>query len=349
MNTSSSDTLTIRDYPLALWLVGIGVAASGVWGSLLKDGLVPGILIALGGALMVLLPTILTVTADRQRAILTVRHRSLIRSSVKEYPFRDITGVEVDRQMSQSSASYRMVLVLASGARAPLRSYYSGGYRNKENKARQLREFLGVARLEGRPATAAQAMRQILNPIFQPSSEDTTEGITWRLETANSGAGQLSRWMTSAFTLPGQFLCLMQKPKGSKGLPGGGGGLGGAFSHMLYQQVLTMYGFEPEDFPGLDAARAVESLDPRLESDFASITSDQAGAQQLLNPWAVMPLAQWVERYPLKTIQVAGQGGQLVVLFSPRGTFLTCVNAGPEQVEALTRLGVDLVRAQGAV
>jgi hypothetical protein len=42
MNAPSSDTLTIRDYPLALWLVGIGFAAGGVWGATLKDGLVVG-------------------------------------------------------------------------------------------------------------------------------------------------------------------------------------------------------------------------------------------------------------------------------------------------------------------
>lgn len=348
MNSSTSDTLVIRDYPLALWLVGIGFAAGGIWGATLKDGLVPGILIALGGALMALLPTVLTITADRQRSMVTVRHQSLIRSSVKEYPFGDITGVQVDSSVSvdggQRSSTYRLALVLASGARVPLRSYYSSGYGNKENKARQLREFLGVAGVADRPAFP------LAQPAFQPGQAGAIDGVAWHVETAGIGAMTVNRWVSSDFKVPGQFLCLLQKPKGSKSLAAGGG-LGGALSHMLYQQILTLYGFGPEALPGLNAARPVEALDPRLESDFASITSDPAGAQPLLNPWAVMPLAQWVETYPLKTVQVSGggQAGQLMVLFSPQGVYVACLNAAQDQVEALTRLGVDLVRAQGAV
>jgi hypothetical protein len=41
---------------------------------------------------------------------------------------------------------------------------------------------------------------------------------------------------------------------------------------------------------------------------------------------------------------------QLVVLFSPQGVVAACLAAAsPEHIDALTQLGVELVRAQGVV
>ena len=133
----------------------------------------------------------------------------------------------------------------------------------------------------------------------------------------------------------------------ARGLPGG---LAGRVSHLVYRQVLGMYGIDHGALPGFDQAQGVEPLDVRLAPSFVSLTNDPAAARQCLNPWAVTPLAQWVEQHPMKHVQSSGQPvGQLIVLFSPEGTFLTWLNvATPEQVEAVTGLGVDLVRAQGA-
>jgi len=303
---------------------------------------------------MALLSATLTVTADRLRGTLTLRYRSLLRTLVKDYALPQIASVEVDStrsstsSSSRSSTTYRVALVLASGDKVPWRSYYSSGYSEKESKARQLREFLGVTGLNMSPATRFQAMRQLVTPSFTPGQEGTTEGVAWRLENAHFGGVPVSRWTSSDFRLPGSFLCLMQRPPDPKAAQSGGG-LVGKISQILYRQVLNMYGINPGALPGFDTALPVEDLDLRLAPSFVSLTNDQSGAQQCLNPWVTTPLAEWVEQHPMKSIQSDGQAGQLIVLFSPEGTFLTWLNAiAPEQMETITRLGVDLVRAQGA-
>ncbi len=50
----------------------------------------------------------------------------------------------------------------------------------------------------------------------------------------------------------------------------------------------------------------------------------------------------------MKTIQSAGNMSQLSILFSPLGVFLVTLGTlRPDQVDEITRLGVDLIRAQG--
>jgi hypothetical protein len=54
-------------------------------------------------------------------------------------------------------------------------------------------------------------------------------------------------------------------------------------------------------------------------------------------------------RYPLKQIQKPGLFGQLVVLFSPRGTYIASLGTMiPEAVEELTNLGIELIKTQGS-
>jgi hypothetical protein len=378
MEVRPADRLVIKDYPLALWLIGavltvegalwelafLALQPGGFWpagrelvtpGSLpyliATGGLWPGAISFLIGAPIALLSSALTVTADRLGGTLTLRYRSLLRSLVKEYPLSEIASVEVDSMhssRSSSSSSYRLALVLTSGNRVPLRSYYSGGDREKERKAQQLREFMGLTETNARPVTAFQAMRQLGTPSFTLVREGATEGVAWRLESANFGGVPVSRWVCPNCKLPGSFLCLMQRPPDPKAAQGGGG-LVGKVSQMLYRQVLSLYGFDPGALPGFDAALPVEGLDQRLAPSFVSLTNDQAAARQCLNPWMVVPLADWVEQHPMKSVQSSGEAGQLIVLFSPEGTSVTWLNAvAPDQLETIARLGVDLVRAQGA-
>jgi len=373
-----ADQLIIRDYPVALWVIGAILTAGGllwelaflalqpggfwpagsglarpgsVFDMIVAGGFWPGAVMFFIGAPMALLPSALTVTADRLRGTLTLRYRSPVLTSMKEYPLAEIASVEVESSRStshgRSSTTYRLTLVLASGSRVPLRSYYSSGYAEKERKALQLREFLGVTGLNQRPATASQAMRQMETSPLTPVQEGVTEGVAWRLENAHFGGVPVSRWFSAHFRLPDSFLCLMQRPPDLKATQGGGG-LAGRISQMLYRQVLSMYGFDPGSLPGFDTALPVEGLDPRLAPSFVSLTNDQAGARQCLNPWVITPLAQWVEQHPMTSIQSAGEAGQLIVLFSSEGTSVTWLNAvAPEQQETIARLGVDLVRAQG--
>ncbi len=378
METHPADRLVITDYPLTFWVIGVLLALEGIlwelaflalqpgglWpagrelvrpGSLaylvVSAGLWPGAISFLIGAPMALLSSALTVTADRPSGTLTVRYRSPLRSLVKEYPLTEIASVEVDSSRSSSNGSsttYRLTLVLTSGNRVPLRSYYSSGYREKERKARQLREYMGLTGLNMGPATAFQAIRQLTTPSFTVVREGTTQGVAWRLESANFGGVPVSRWVCSSCKLPDSFLCLMQRPPDLKAAQGRGG-LAGKVSQMLYRQVLSLYGLDPSTLPGFDTARSVDGLDQRLAPSFVSMTNDQVAARQCLNPWMVMALAEWVEHHLMSSVQSAGEAGQLIVLYSPDATSVTWLNAvAPDQLETITRLGVDLVRAQEA-
>jgi hypothetical protein len=351
METQASDRLVIRDYPVALWVVGGVFLAAGVLLAFeLDSGWIAGVGVGGVGALLALLPTVLTLTADRQRGTLTVQHQSLWRKSVKEYPLKDIASVVVEGSMGGRNSSCRLALGLASGTQVPLRSYYSSGYSTKAQKASRLSDFLGLADQETRPVFplaglggSAAGQRMSAGEV----QEGTTNGVTWQVSLSSQDAMAIKRWMSPDFRLPNQFVCLLQKPKGSPAL-GGKGGLGGMVTHLLYQEVFTLYGFGSDDLPGLSTSAPVQGLDSRLAAHFASLTSDQAGAQAVLNPWAVTPLIDWAERYPLKTVGSAGTAGQLVVLFSPQGLCLARLNgAAADQAEAFAQLGVDLVRAQG--
>ena len=83
---------------------------------------------------------------------------------------------------------------------------------------------------------------------------------------------------------------------------------------------------------------------------FATLTSEPYGARRRLRAGAIAPLEQWAERYPLGKVQRVrpGEYGQLAVLFSPQGLYVSFPNAAtPEQTETVAFLGATLVRAQG--
>jgi len=241
METRAADQLVIKDYPLALWVIGAALTLEGVlwelaflalqpggfWpagrelvtpGSLpyliASGGFWPGAISFLIGAPLVLLSSALTVTADRLSGTLTLRYRSLLRSLVKDFPLTEIASVEVDHSRSsngRNSSAYRLTLVLTSGKRVPLRSYFSSGYGAKEQKARQLRQFMGVAETNSRPVTAFQAMRQLATPAFMLVREGATEGVAWRLEKLQAAGFFLVPHAAAA------------RPKGGAGWRGRGG------------------------------------------------------------------------------------------------------------------------------
>jgi hypothetical protein len=132
---------------------------------------------------------------------------------------------------------------------------------------------------------------------------------------------------------------------GGKGL----GGLLGSLSQLVYKQYIGMYQIGSDETPDLESAQAVQNLDPRLASNFISLTNDSFAARQMLNPWTVGPLANWAARHPAGGMQVMRDNtyGPMLVLFSPRG--VTIAFAGQidqaEMIEEITQLGVELVKA----
>jgi hypothetical protein len=344
----------LKDYPIGLWLGGgISIAMSLMLvlfvGGQDEEMRWPLLISMVIGLPLALLGAVLTVSLDSGRGVLHLHYRSLLHHSTKEYPVSDVAAVLIgSSRSSKGGRTYRVELVLKSGERVPLRSYYSSGRDGKESQAARLRAALGLA--GGAALTQAMPGRaaQLAPAAVQQSG--TTSGVSWTIETMAFGTVPIARWRSSDLQFPGHFLLLVQKPASPESAAWLSGRMGG-LSTMLIQRVVAMYGFTPADMPGLDGAGQLEALDPRLDPHFESRTTDPAGARQLLNPWTVQPLAAWVQQHPMQQLQAMSQGsfGQLLVLFAPGALYVATFNAATSgQVEELVNLGVELVRAQGS-
>jgi hypothetical protein len=144
----NADRLIIRDFPVALWLVGTALLGSAAYLFLTVDPITAGI-DAVFGLAALLLPAALTVTADREARVLTLRYGLILPRAVKEIPFHEIAAIQVGSSRSSGRRSgrrrsYRIELVKMDGAIVPFRSYYSSGSYPKELHAGKLRDFIGL-------------------------------------------------------------------------------------------------------------------------------------------------------------------------------------------------------------
>ena len=341
--------LTYTEYPLALWIVGAFIAIPGIviyvitpYGSIFLPAL--ELIIA---SLFFLFPRILTVTVDLGEQTLTLRYRSLLRSSEKQLRIPDIDSIHLETSRdSESGTTYRIVAACKDGQIFPFRSYYSSGRLTKQKKVDRLRTFLGLN------ASDASQPSNITADFLSPGEsvmaatvgeEHLTDGIHWTLQNVTAAGSAALRWFSPDFKFTTGFLFLAQKVPGQKAI---GGKLAEGIGKLLFPQVIRLFGFAPEELPGLDSAEMLAPLDSRSEPYFMAYTSDLASARQVLNPWVSTPLAEWAERSPLKTIQVQADFGQLIVLFSPRGVYLSHMGAtSAEAVQVLSDLGVAVLKA----
>jgi hypothetical protein len=172
------------------------------------------------------------------------------------------------------------------------------------------------------------------------AEEHIADGVHWKLETTAFGSVPISRWSSPDFKWDGNFLYLTQKMQGQ----GSQGGLMSMLGKTLFKASLSLYGFSLDLTPGLDSARAFASLDAGLEPHFFAYTSDETGARQILNSWAVSPLSAWAQSHPL----TKGNTDQLAVLFSPQGVFVAMAGlVNQEFLDEVAKLGAELVKAQG--
>jgi hypothetical protein len=141
---TQNNALTIREYPLGEWGLGLfmlavagftAVGANGDWSITLIAGV--------AGLLFIVVGTILEVQADRVGGLLTIRRTSLLRHYVREIAVTDIAALQLERS-SGSSSGCRIVVVTKENETIPFRTGYSRGGSAKEGKAKRLREFLGV-------------------------------------------------------------------------------------------------------------------------------------------------------------------------------------------------------------
>lgn len=362
-----SEKLTLRDFPFGLWLAGLGfLAAAGYFftrgGSSATN---TSYLFGLVALLLLFLPSVLTITADKTTRVLVLRYGLLISRSTKEFSFDEIQTIHVNSRTSfdrtdgsrQRSTSYRLEIIKKDGQSIPFRSYYSGGFFLKEQQAKKLRAFIGLAEgLDETPLGILTNMQKIVQPILEAQQValtgdneqiHETDGVKWQLQTIALGGSSVTRWYSQDFSTLDTFLYVTQKVQGQKTLYGDG--FMASIGKTLFRQVLGMYGFSGNDIPDVEQASVYGPLDPVLESSFSAYTDEPDSARQLLNPWVQMPLAQWAQKYPLKQFQTDANFGQISIMFCPTGTYVATLGVlSLEQAEELATLGAELVRAQGS-
>ena len=345
--------LKIRDFPIVMWFLGLIFPGVGMILLFMLPGgnfsFLPLIFVVVGLPFL-LFSSILTIFADRNSRVLTLKYSSLLRRNSREISFDDIASVDVQSSISNDDGStsytYRVAVFLKDGNVVPLRSYYSSGSRKKEERADQLRKFIGVQ--AGEMVAMNSGMAYAQTPPFAGgqitnAQESVTNGVHWKFYYTNMGNSTVTHWQSADFTLSGSFIYLTQKVDGQHA----GAGILASLNNFLFKQSLTMYGYQSQDAPGMDDAIFLDPFDPSLAPCFAVFASDMETARSILTPWVIQPLQRWAEQHPLKTFSTGGMMGQLVVLFGPQGLSLSALGT-PEssQLEELTNLGVDLVRTQ---
>ena len=248
---TQSNRLVLHDYPWFNWIAGALVLAFGL-SNLLSAAFTDGTValavraaVALGGALLLLTGSVLTVRADRAAQTLTLDYRSVFKHNVKEYPFSQIEGIQLDISRSRSSnggSGQRVVVVLKDGGMVPFRSYYSNGMGGKHRTIKRLRDFIGVGGSEFGMSLMG-SLREVTKITQQTSQKlqeemtgseaevHETSGISWQVQTQAFGGSPITRWLSPDFTTPNGFLYLAQKVEGQKTETGGL--LGGMGSMLL--------------------------------------------------------------------------------------------------------------------
>jgi hypothetical protein len=311
-----------------------------------------GILLAVG-LLIILFYPVTTITADRFTRTVKRTSWAVLRRKTMEIPFSEIADFDIDTIQSQSSrhdhsANFRLMVIKTNGEKLPLEDMYSSSYNDKAKKARALSQFLNLPGWEDKPTNLFQtAMASQVEATAIPAleKEGNTSGVNWKISVHTVGGKPVTHWISADYTCPGSFLLISQKPANSQSF--GGGGLLGNLLTMVYQQVLSMYGFIPSDTPGFATATSVPTQDPRFESNFGTLSNDQHFGRSLLNPWTITPFVDWAAKYPMKTVTSNDQVGQLAVLYSPRGVQAAILGPLPStEFDELIEIGVALVKAQ---
>lgn len=335
--------LVIRDVPILQYVFGIVFA--GVGTLVINQGgpLVFGGIFAAVGAGFLLMNSVLTITADRMTRTLKLDYRSALRHTLKQVPFEEIVGINVERRASggKTGFTYRLTLLQKDGQVIPFRSVSSSGWKAKERRAGRLREFLGIRDSNRIPAGVLPV------ELSRPAEIHETNGVHWRIQpmtTASSSVPTGACWHSPDFKTPGIFLFVAQKSEGQPSR-----GFLASLGSMFIRQALSLHGFSPEDTPGLEQAKILAPLEPALERHFMAYTNSPSSAQHLLNSRVAAQLADWAARYPLKQSQRKSGYGQLMTLFGPNGVYMTTLNLlQPSQAHELVTLGVELVKLQSA-
>ena len=141
------ETMVVREVPAVQYLfAAVFVVAGFAFGGLgFGDSgarlLVPTAIAVGLGALIVWLSPVTTSTFNHRRGAYEVRRSGLFRSTVASGALAHISDVRVEEASTETT--YRVVLVLRSGARVPLSAWWSNSRRRSNQVAARLAAFLG--------------------------------------------------------------------------------------------------------------------------------------------------------------------------------------------------------------
>ncbi len=353
MNQNDPNVLVIKESPRVLWLICGALGIFGLFilivpGSLV-GGLVGGLIVLAFSAAGLMLSSENTITLDKNLNRFSLRRRYIWRNKTQEHPLDEVAGFELEKHRdSDGDSVYRIIAVLKSGEMIPFTSAYTSGRERKRQKVEQLNHWLAQRGLQSTDDGMGEGGRKSaegipVDPITQEQSGET-DGVTWQTKRLNIGDAPATHWFSPDFKFRDGFLLLAQKPEGMR-MPGG---LLGGLGRMFGQRALSLYGFSPDDSPGIEKAASLEPPEPRLESYYLNLTSNPMEARQALNPWVMQPLVAWADHNPLKQTGSIEDQIQMVILFSPNGLYIAGVGVDtPEEIEKLSTLGIELVRALG--
>jgi hypothetical protein len=358
MSPIDTNRLVISNRPVFAWVFGLIFVLAGIFMAIQGTFLMALIFGGIGLLVALLSGFGSQLVLDKTEGVARLIKYTIGGKQVREVLLEELSTAEV-RRTGQNT--YRIELLLTNGESLPLTAYSTSGQMSKQLQADKIRTFLGpqkpgdrVAALLGVSAVKDQLAQQMYQPrpvqsVRGAEESGTAEGVNWEIQRLRSASGgKITRWFSEGAKLPGSFVMLVQgggNQPSSKGL----GGLLGSLSQLVYKQYIGMYQIGSDETPDLESAQAVQNLDPRLASNFISLTNDSFAARQMLNPWTVGPLANWAARHPAGGMQVMRDNtyGPMLVLFSPRG--VTIAFAGQidqaEMIEEITQLGVELVKA----
>lgn len=381
-----NDRLTIHETPFGLWLfllVFAGIPPAVYFYNFPVINLQGVLVLIYTGFLVIAMLTIsvLTITADRSMAELTLDYRSVLTHSIKKIPYYDILSIDVVSRRSSShsgsSTTFQVLINTRSNGSVPLRSYSSSGAGSKVRLAQQLREFIGVGGQDQTSGNIFNTAREIINnqmkevslaqagsdnlsanpaarnrspdqggigddPTMQPTRQKVPQAKIYQGQ-MNSGIA-MTRWVSDEFLTNGIFLFMAQNPP--KQAFGGGEGWLSSLGEVIFRQAFKLYGFADADAPDADHAQlmSLNSISPLLAQDFTALSNFPDAAYQYLTPRTIQPLVEWSQTHPMHSSQATG-GGQLVVLIGPRGVSFSIIGSlSPDLPDELSRIGTKFVQ-----
>ncbi|WP_414542714.1 tetratricopeptide repeat protein [Nostoc sp. CCY0012] len=142
-----------------------------------------GLFAVVGLAVAVLMGKVVVCNIDKTLGQLTLANYGLLGNSQTEYRTRDIHGVTVQKSVSSKGGkTYRVALVMNSGEYIPFTAYYSSGFRQHQQTADHISQFLNLKSIEEQHQSPSMqevfsAVKDVIGLAFTGKAEDNLEKL----------------------------------------------------------------------------------------------------------------------------------------------------------------------------